>query len=99
MDFRNVENAKEKSNSGELAFGTIDTFLLWHLTGGKVHATDASNASRTMLFNLAKQDWDRDILKELKIPEQILPEVRDSIGDYGRTDKKFLGLRYRLLRY
>jgi len=72
---------------------------LWHLTGGKVHATDASNASRTMLFNLAKQDWDRDILKELKIPEQILPEVRDSIGDYGRTDKKFLGLRYRLLRY
>ncbi len=87
----NVENAKEKSNSGELAFGTIDTFLLWHLTGGKVHATDASNASRTMLFNLAKQDWDRDILKELKIPEQILPEVRDSIGDYGRTDKKIFG--------
>lgn len=84
----NVKDAREKANRGEIAFGTVDTFLLWHLTGGKVHATDASNASRTMLFNLEKQDWDREILKELNIPEQILPEVKDSICNYGVTDKK-----------
>lgn len=87
----NVKGAREKANRGEIAFGTVDTFLLWHLTGGKVHATDASNASRTMLFNLEKQDWDNDILKELDIPSQILPEVRDSTSDYGLTDKKIFG--------
>ena len=87
----NVEGAKEKAEKGEIIFGTVDTFLLWHLTGGKIHATDASNASRTMLFNLEKQDWDRDILREFKIPEQILPEVKDSVCRFGVTDKYLLG--------
>jgi glycerol kinase len=88
----NIEGAREKAAKGELIFGTVDTFILWHLTGGKVHATDATNASRTMLFNLEKQDWDRDLLKEFKIPEQILPEIKDSVSHFGVTDKNLLGV-------
>jgi glycerol kinase len=88
----NINGARERASKGKLAFGTIDTFLLWHLTSGKVHATDATNASRTMLFNLEKQNWDSDILKMLDIPEAILPEVKDSISNYGVTDKNILGV-------
>jgi glycerol kinase len=87
----NVAGARTAAARGRLAFGTVDTFLLWRLTGGKTHATDATNASRTMLFNLASQDWDDDLLREFRIPRSLMPEVRDSAGDFGLTDRKFFG--------
>lgn len=86
-----VPGVRERAQNGELLFGTIDTWLLWHLTGGKVHATDYSNASRTMLFNIHTLQWDTDILELLGIPASLLPEVRDSSGDFGTTDKSILG--------
>ncbi|MCP4336871.1 MAG: glycerol kinase GlpK [Mycoplasma sp.] len=79
----NVESAKDKLKKGSLLAGTIDTWLIWKLTNGKVHATDVSNASRTLLFNINTQEWDDEILKLLNIPKEILPEVRPSSGDYG----------------
>ncbi len=82
-----VENGQERAAAGELAFGTVDSFLLWRLTGGRVHATDATNASRTMLFDIHRQAWDPELLDLFRIPEQVLPEVRDSAADYGTTDK------------
>ena len=81
----NVEDARAQAETGELAFGTIDSFLLWRLTGGTVHATDASNASRTMLFDIHRQAWDDDLLALWRIPAALLPEVRDSAGDFGDT--------------
>jgi len=87
----NVPGAREAAERGDLAFGTIDCFLLWRLTGGKVHATDASNASRTMAFNIHTQDWDDDLLEILRIPRAILPEVRDNAADFGRTDPGLFG--------
>ena len=87
----NVAGAREQAERGELAFGTIDTFLLWRLTAGKVHATDATNASRTMLFNIRAQAWDDDLLRLLKIPRSLLPEVRDSASDFGATEKNLFG--------
>lgn len=87
----NVDGVRKRANDGQLLFGTVDTFLLWHLTGGKVHATDATNASRTMLFNLETQDWDDDILREFDIPKSMLPEVKDSADNFGETDKSVLG--------
>lgn len=78
---------------GEILAGTIDSFLLWRLTGGEVHATDASNASRTLLFDIHKLDWDDDLLEILRVPRAMLPEVRDSSGDFGRTDKSLFGRR------
>lgn len=78
-------NTRERAARGELAFGTIDTWLLWNLTDGKVHATDPSNASRTLLFNIHQLEWDDDLLKLLNIPRAVLPEVRDSSGEFGRT--------------
>ena len=87
----NIEGARSKAEKGELAFGTIDTFLIWRLTGGKVHATDASNASRTMLFDIENQCWDKKLLNLFDIPDSVLPEVKDSIDDYGATDKKLFG--------
>ncbi|GAF35422.1 glycerol kinase [Lentilactobacillus farraginis DSM 18382 = JCM 14108] len=80
-----VEGARQKAAAGDLLFGTIDTWLLWKLTGGKVHATDYTNASRTMLFNIHTLKWDQDILKLLDIPESMLPEVRSSSEIYGYT--------------
>jgi hypothetical protein len=71
----NVPGARERAERGELAFGTIDSWLVWNLTGGRVHATDASNASRTMLFNLHTQDWDDELLALLRVPRAVLPEV------------------------
>ncbi len=80
-----VEGSRERARKGELLFGTIDTWLIWKLTGGKVHVTDYTNASRTMLFDIHKLEWDKDILEKLDIPEQMLPEVRPSSCIYGRT--------------
>lgn len=81
----NVEDAREKAEKGELLFGTVDTWLVWKLTAGKVHVTDYTNASRTMLFNIKELKWDKKILKELNIPESMLPEVKNSSEIYGYT--------------
>ncbi|MDD4956323.1 MAG: glycerol kinase GlpK [Candidatus Omnitrophica bacterium] len=85
---RNVKGAREKARLGKIRFGTTDTWVLWNLTGGKVHATDFTNASRTMLFNINKKAWDGGILKKLNIPRSILPEVRTSSGVFGYTVKR-----------
>jgi glycerol kinase len=82
----NVEGARDKAQRGELCFGTIDSWLLWKLTNGKVHATDVSNASRTLLFNIHTLQWDQDLLKLFGIPESVLPEVRSSSEVYGYTE-------------
>lgn len=87
----NVEGAREKANRGELLFGTVDTWLVWNLTRGKVHITDYSNASRTMLFNINTLQWDDEILKILDIPKSILPEVKNSSEIYGHTDEYTFG--------
>ncbi len=84
----NIEGARELSNSGELLFGTIDTWLIWNLTNRKVHATDYSNASRTLIFNIKTLEWDQKMLDELNIPKNMLPEVRDSGGDFGSLNYK-----------
>jgi glycerol kinase len=82
----NVEGARVKADRGELAFGTIDTWLIWNLTGGKVHATDVTNASRTMLFNIKELKWDKKLLNELSIPESMLPEVKPSAYHFGDAE-------------
>ena len=84
---KNVKGALRKAKEGRLAFGTTDTWLLWKLTGGKAHATDYTNASRTMLFNIEKLKWDKEILKKLSIPKVILPEAKKSSGVFGKTVK------------
>jgi glycerol kinase len=81
----NVPGARQRATQGQLAFGTVDTWLLYKLSGGTLHCTDASNASRTMLYNIHTCQWDEDILHELDIPAALLPEVRDSSGDFGTT--------------
>ncbi len=86
-----VEGAREKAKRGELLFGTIDTWLLWKLTGGKVHATDFSNASRTLLFNIHTLDWDDELLEMMDVPRAMLPEVRPSSEVYGYTDESAFG--------
>ena len=86
-----VEGAREKANRGKLAFGTIDCFLLWRLTGGTVHATDASNAARTMLYNIHDGTWDTDLLALLDIPASLLPEVKDNACMFGTADPALLG--------
>ena len=87
----NVEGVRQRAEKGELAFGTIDCFLLWRLTGGRVHATDASNASRTLVFNIHSQQWDDELLDLFGIPSSLLPEVRDSASDFGTTDESVIG--------
>ena len=87
----NVEGAKEKAKNGKLAFGTVDTYLLWRLTGGKQHATDATNASRTMLYNIHDNRWDEELLQLLDVPSLLLPEVKDSSADFGITEKSLFG--------
>lgn len=86
-----VPGAREKAMAGKLCFGTVDSFLLWRLTGGKEHATDATNASRTMLFNIHENCWDKELLALLDIPASLLPEVRDSSADFGSTDPALFG--------
>ena len=87
----NVAGARARAERGELAFGTIDCFLLWRLTGGRVHATDATNASRTMIFDIHRQAWDDDLLALFDIPAAILPEVRDSNAAFGATPAELFG--------
>ncbi|MDR3302718.1 MAG: glycerol kinase GlpK [Spirochaetaceae bacterium] len=87
----NVPGARAKAEKGELLFGNIDTWLVWNLTKGKVHITDYSNASRTMLFNIHKLQWDDEILKEFNIPKAMLPEAKPSSCVYGNTAAEFLG--------
>ena len=87
----NVEDAREKAERGELCFGTIDTWLIWNLTGGKVHATDYSNASRTMLFNIKDLAWDKELLELFDIPESMLPNVMPSSSLFGYTEPSILG--------
>ncbi len=87
----NVAGARARAERGELAFGTIDCFLLWRLTGGSVHATDATNASRTMIFDIQRQAWDPELLTLFDIPAAILPEVRDSDAAFGATPAEMFG--------
>jgi glycerol kinase len=87
----NVDGAREKAERGDLAFGTVDSFLIWRLTGGKVHVTDYSNAARTMLFNIRDLKWDDDLLNELGVPRAVLPEVKPSSTVYGETDPDLFG--------
>ena len=92
----NVPKAKKLFKKNELLFGTIDTFLIWKLTNGKIHATDATNASRTMLFNITSNKWDKDILKIFKLNEKILPTVKNSADDFGFTSKKIVGQKIKI---
>jgi glycerol kinase len=87
----NVAGARARAEVGELAFGTVDSFLLWRLTGGRVHATDATNAARTLLYNIHAGEWDTDLLELLDIPRSMLSEVRDSAADFGTTEPELLG--------
>ncbi|HEX2140327.1 MAG TPA: FGGY family carbohydrate kinase, partial [Woeseiaceae bacterium] len=88
----NVDGARRLADKGRLAFGTVDSFLGWRLTNGRVHATDASNACRTMLFNIHTQKWDEELLRILKIPASMLPEVKDCAAEFGTTEESVLGL-------
>ncbi|WP_429816287.1 glycerol kinase GlpK [Ensifer sp. B1-9] len=87
----NIEGAQARAARGELCFGTIDTFLIWRLTGGKSFATDATNASRTLLYNIAENAWDDELLKILKVPRAMLPEVKDCAADFGMTYPAIFG--------
>jgi glycerol kinase len=86
-----VPGARARAERGELLFGTVDCYLLWRLTGGRVHATDATNASRTLLFNIHTGDWDDELLKILRVPRSLLPEVRDSSAAFGETEANLFG--------
>ena len=88
----NVKVSKKLLKSDNLLFGTVDTFLIWKLTKGKQHLTEATNASRTMLFNINNNQWDKEILQKLKIPKNILPDVKNSADNFGKTDKKVTGM-------
>ena len=87
----NVPGARARAERGDLLFGTIDCFLIWRLTGGKAHATDATNAARTLLFNIRENQWDEDVLRLLNIPRAMLPEVRDCAADFGTTRPDLFG--------
>lgn len=87
----NIEGARERAEAGELCFGTVDSFLLWRLTGGRVHATDASNASRTLLMNLEAREWDEDLLQLFNIPRALLPSIHDNTHNFGTTDPSLFG--------
>ncbi|HUS25238.1 MAG TPA: FGGY family carbohydrate kinase, partial [Candidatus Binatia bacterium] len=86
-----VRGARERAERGELAFGTVDSWLLWNLTGGKVHATDASNAARTMLYDIRAQRWDDELLRLFGVPRAMLPQVMDCAAEFGVTDRKLFG--------
>ncbi|MEE9319294.1 MAG: glycerol kinase GlpK [Granulosicoccus sp.] len=87
-----VDGARQRAEQGELAFGTIDTFLIWRLTHGQIHATDSTNAGRTLLFDIHKNDWDKDLCDLLGVPMALLPQVHDSAADFGHSDKSVLGI-------
>lgn len=86
-----VPDARRRAEAGDLAFGTVDSFLLWRLTDGKVHATDATNAARTLLYNIHQSAWDRDLLALFDLPAALLPEVKDCAADFGWTSRELLG--------
>ena len=86
-----VPGARERAGRGELLFGTVDCYLLWRLTAGRVHATDATNASRTLLFNIHTGEWDDELLKLLRVPRSMLPEVKDSSAKFGDSDESLFG--------
>ena len=86
-----IPGARDRAERGELAFGTIDSFLIWRLTGGKVHATDATNAARTLLYDIGRNDWDTEICAALGVPRTMLPEVKDCADDFGATDPALFG--------
>ncbi len=86
-----VKGARKRAAAGELAFGTVDSFLIWRLTGGKVHATDATNAARTLMFDIGKQRWDKELTALLDVPMDMLPEVKDCADDFGTTDPELFG--------
>ena len=88
----NVKGARLRAEKGELCFGTIDSFLIWRLTGGKVHATDATNASRTLLYNIHTGEWDDELLTLVNVPHSLLPQIRDCAADFGVTDKRIFGV-------
>ena len=87
----NVKGARKRAERGELAFGTVDTWLIWRLTGGRVHATDVTNACRTLLYNIEANQWDDDLLKLLRVPRAMLPEVKDCADDFGTTEPEIFG--------
>jgi len=91
-----VPGARKQADRGELAFGTIDSWLLWQLTGGGLHATDVSNASRTMLFDVHRNRWDEELLALLQVPPSLMPQVLPSSADYGRTVDTLLGAPVRI---
>jgi glycerol kinase len=84
-----IPGARQAAEAGRLAFGTVDTWLIWSLTGGNVHTTDATNACRTMLYNIHDGDWDDDLLKLFRIPRSMMPQVKNCMDDFGTTDSKF----------
>ena len=86
-----VPGARDRAARGELLFGTVDTWLIWNLTGGRVHATDATNAARTLMYNIARGEWDAEICAALKVPMAMLPEVRDCAADFGTTRADLFG--------
>lgn len=88
----NVAGARARAERGELAFGTVDSYLIWRLTGGKAHVTDATNASRTMLFDIRRGQWSEDLLKLFRVPVSMLPEVRDCAAEFGVTDPSIFGV-------
>lgn len=94
---KTIPGAREQAEKGNLLFGTIDTFLLWRLTKGKIHATDATNASRTLLFNIQKQEWDPELLTAFNIPANLLPTVFDNCSDFGDVSPEWLGGRIPIL--
>ncbi|MEX2616311.1 MAG: glycerol kinase GlpK [Alphaproteobacteria bacterium] len=87
----NLPGARAKAESGALAFGTVDSFLLWRLTGGRAHATDATNAARTLLYDIHTQEWDDELLRLFGIPRALLPEIRDNTAEFGATDPALFG--------
>ncbi|WP_371395954.1 glycerol kinase GlpK [Fretibacter rubidus] len=93
----NVKGARKRAEAGELAFGTVDSFLIWRLTGGAVHATDATNASRTNIFNIHSQSWDTELLSLFDVPASVLPDVKDCADNYGMTDKAITGVNAPIL--
>jgi glycerol kinase len=93
----NVAGARAVANQGRLAFGTVDSFLLWRLTGGKMHATDATNAARTMLFDIVRGGWDRDLCRILGVPSALLPQVHDCAADFGETLPDLFGGAIKIL--
>lgn len=87
----NVKGVRERAEAGELAFGTVDTWLIWNLTDGKAHVTDYTNASRTMLFNINTLEWDKELVDYFNIPMSMLPEVKPSMSNFATTDKTVFG--------